>query len=47
VRRALGWARPGDALLLAVHSREGREAALALIGRLRASVWHAGQPLPA
>ncbi len=46
VRRALAWARPGDALLLAVHSREGREATLALIERLRASAWLAGQPLP-
>jgi UDP-N-acetylmuramyl tripeptide synthase len=46
VRRALAWARPGDALLLAVHSREGREATLALIAGLRASGWLAGQPLP-
>lgn len=47
VRRALAWAQPGDTLLLGVHTREGRAAALELIGRLRACAWIAGQPLPA
>ncbi|MGQ0428719.1 MAG: Mur ligase family protein [Gammaproteobacteria bacterium] len=47
VCRALAWARPGDALLLALHTREGRDAALELIGRLSAQSWHAGRPLPA
>jgi UDP-N-acetylmuramyl tripeptide synthase len=46
VRLALAWARPGDALLLAVHTREGRAAALELIERLRAQGWIAGRPLP-
>jgi UDP-N-acetylmuramyl tripeptide synthase len=46
VRQALAWARPGDALLLAVHTREGRSAALELIERLRAQGWIAGRPLP-
>ena len=46
VRQALAWARPGDALLLAVHTREGRAAALELIERLRAQGWIAGRPLP-
>jgi UDP-N-acetylmuramyl tripeptide synthase len=47
VRQALAWARPGDALLLAVHTREGRAAALELIERLRVQGWIAGRPLPA
>ncbi|MGQ0383097.1 MAG: Mur ligase family protein, partial [Gammaproteobacteria bacterium] len=46
VRRALSWARPGDVLVLALHTREGRSAALALIERLRAGSWIAGVPLP-
>ncbi|HEY7753077.1 MAG TPA: Mur ligase family protein [Steroidobacteraceae bacterium] len=46
VRRALAWARPGDALLLAVHTREGRAAALELIEALRARSWIAGRALP-
>jgi UDP-N-acetylmuramyl tripeptide synthase len=46
VRRALAWARAGDALLLGVHTGEGRAAALALIERLRAEGWIAGRPLP-
>ncbi len=47
VRRALAWARPGDVLVLTLHSRDGRAAALALIDRLRRQAWQAGQPLPA
>jgi UDP-N-acetylmuramyl tripeptide synthase len=46
VRQALAWARAGDVLLLAVHTREGRAAALELIERLRAQGWIAGRPLP-
>jgi len=46
VRQALAWARPGDALLLAVHTREGRAAALDLIERLRSRSWMAGRPVP-
>jgi cyanophycin synthetase len=47
VRRALAWARPGDVLVLPLHSREGRSAALSLIERLRGQAWTAGSPLPA
>jgi hypothetical protein len=47
VRAALAWARPGDVLVLALHTREGRGSALALIDRLRSESWIAGQPLPA
>ncbi len=46
VRRALAWAQPGDVLILALHTQEGRAAALALIERLRRESWIAGQPLP-
>ncbi|MGE0029843.1 MAG: Mur ligase family protein [Steroidobacteraceae bacterium] len=47
VRHALAWARAGDVLMLAVHTRDGRSAALGLIDRLRRQAWKAGQPLPA
>ncbi len=47
VRLALGWARPGDVLVLPLHSREGRSQALALFEQLRRDGWKAGQPLPA
>ena len=46
VRMALGWARPGDVLVLPLHSRDGRAHALALLERLRREGWRAGQPLP-
>ncbi len=46
VRLALGWARPGDVLVLTLHSRDGRAAALGLIERLRRESWTAGRPLP-
>ena len=46
VRHALSWARPGDVLVLPLHSRDGRAAALGLIDRLRRQAWTAGQPLP-
>jgi UDP-N-acetylmuramyl tripeptide synthase len=47
VRVALAWAQAGDVLVLPLHSRDGRAAALALIERLRRQGWQAGQPLPA
>ncbi len=46
VRVALAWARAGDVLVLPLHSRDGRAAALTLIERLRRQGWQAGQPLP-
>ena len=47
VRMALAWSRPGDVLVLPLHSRDGRAHALALLERLRREGWTAGQPLPA
>jgi cyanophycin synthetase len=44
VRAALGWARPGDLLLLTVH--EDRPGIVALLNRLEAQGWEAGEPLP-
>jgi cyanophycin synthetase len=41
VRDALGWARPGDLLVLTVH--QDRPLVLALIERLRAMGWRAGE----
>jgi UDP-N-acetylmuramyl tripeptide synthase len=46
VRMALTWARPGDVLVLPLHSRDGRAHALALLERLRREGWRAGLPLP-
>jgi UDP-N-acetylmuramyl tripeptide synthase len=46
VRTVLRWARPGDVLVLPLHSRDGRAHALALLERLRREGWRAGQPLP-
>jgi UDP-N-acetylmuramyl tripeptide synthase len=46
VRMALAWARPGDVLVLPLHSRDGRAQALALFERLQREGWRAGQPLP-
>ncbi len=46
VRHALAWARAGDVLVLTLHSRDGRTAALGLMDRLRRQSWAAGQPLP-
>jgi len=46
VRHALAWARAGDVLMLAVHTPDGRSAALGLIDHLRRQAWQAGQPLP-
>lgn len=44
VREALAWARPGDLLILLAHSQ--RDEVLALLDRLRASGWRAGEPVP-
>ena len=44
VRDALAWARPGDLLLLTVH--QDRPLVLALIERLRATGWQAGEAVP-
>jgi cyanophycin synthetase len=44
VRDALAWARPGDLLLLTVH--QDRPLVLALIERLRAIGWRAGEAVP-
>jgi UDP-N-acetylmuramyl tripeptide synthase len=46
VRMALAWSRPGDVLVLPLHSRDGRAHALALFERLRREGWRAGSPLP-
>ncbi|HEX7337822.1 MAG TPA: Mur ligase family protein [Gemmatimonadales bacterium] len=45
VRQALAWARPGDLLIMAVH--QDRSEIMALLGRLQAAEWRAGQALPA
>jgi hypothetical protein len=44
VRDALAWARTGDILLLAVH--QDRPRVLALLDRMRAEGWRAGDPVP-
>ncbi len=44
VRDALAWARPGDLLLLTVH--QDRPLVLALVERLRAAGWRAGEAVP-
>lgn len=44
VRDALTWARPGDLLLLTVH--QDRPLVLALVERLRAAGWRAGEAVP-
>jgi UDP-N-acetylmuramyl tripeptide synthase len=43
VRQALAWAKKGDLLLLLVHTQ--RDEVLALLERLRAGGWEAGQPV--
>ena len=44
VRHALGWAEPGDLLLLAVH--QDRPKVQALMDTLRTSEWQPGSPVP-
>ncbi len=46
VREALAWARTGDTLALLVHSLGARDAVHALLGRLTAGGWRAGEALP-
>ena len=46
VHKALAWARPGDVLVMPLHSKDGRSHALALIEKLRREGWSAGRPLP-
>lgn len=45
-REALAWARPGDLLVLPVHEPARRDEVVALLDRLQAEGWRAGQPLP-
>jgi UDP-N-acetylmuramyl tripeptide synthase len=45
-REALQWARPGDLLVLPIHEPAHRDTMVALLDRLQAEGWHAGQPLP-
>ncbi len=42
----LGWARPGDVLVLPVHGRQVRDAVAARLGRLETEGWRAGGLLP-
>jgi len=44
VRQALTWARPGDLLLLTIHS--DRDSVLRFLQRLGAEGWTPGRPLP-
>lgn len=44
VREALGWARPGDLLVLALH--QDRDGVVAMLERVRAAGWSAGDPVP-
>ena len=43
---ALAWARAGDLLVLPVHEPERRSAVVAMLDRLQAGGWRAGQALP-
>ena len=45
-REALEWARPGDLLVLPIHEPERRDVVVALLDRLQASGWKAGERLP-
>ncbi|MEA2604732.1 MAG: cyanophycin synthetase [Acidobacteriota bacterium] len=44
IREALAWAQPGDLLILLTHTQ--RDEVLALLDRLQATGWQAGEPLP-
>ncbi len=46
-QEALRWARPGDLLVLPIHEPVARDAVVALLDRLHASGWRAGESLPA
>jgi len=45
-RMVLGWAAEGDLLVLPIHEMEARERVTALLDRLQAEGWQAGQALP-
>jgi cyanophycin synthetase len=45
-RRLLAWARPGDAVVLPVHSQAARTEVLSLLTRLKRLGWKAGDALP-
>lgn len=45
-RLALAWARDGDLLVLPVHEPARRDEVVALLDRLQADHWRAGDPLP-
>mgnify|MGYP006975398401 CR=1 FL=1 len=45
-REALRWARAGDLLVLPIHEPVHRGTVVALLDRLRAEGWRAGQPVP-
>ncbi len=45
-REALQWARPGDLLVLPVHEPARRDVVVALLDRLQAEGWQAGQAVP-
>ena len=45
VRHALLWAHAGDVLVLPVHALAARAATHALLQKLKAGAWQAGQPL--
>lgn len=46
-RAALAWARPGDVLVLPVHSLGAKAEVAGLLDTLQAAGWRAGEPLPA
>ncbi len=46
VAEALAWARPGDQLVLPIHALASREWVRALVAKLRAVGWKAGDPVP-
>lgn len=46
-RAALAWARPGDVLVLPVHSLGAKAEVAGLLDALQAAGWRAGEPLPA
>ncbi|GHC10052.1 hypothetical protein GCM10010080_26880 [Thermomonas carbonis] len=46
-REALAWARAGDLLVLPVHELARRDEVVALLDRLQAEGWRAGEALPA
>ena len=46
VRLPLGWAQDGDLLVLPIHEMEAREQVTALLDRMAAADWRAGDPLP-